>query len=81
MEGLAKTTPVFAPGLEHIFQIGAVAEIWDPLRPLDEQLEAALEKASPQDTRDELGAQRKGRLLAAAVAKRVVAEATGRGVV
>lgn len=80
LEGLAKTTPVFAPGLEHIFQIGAVAEIWDPLKPLDEQLEAALEKASPQDTRDELGAQRKGRLLAATIAKRVIAEATGQGV-
>jgi hypothetical protein len=31
------------------------------------------------DTRDELGATRKGRLMAAKVAKRVIAEATGRG--
>jgi malonate decarboxylase gamma subunit len=76
---LAKTTPVFAPGIDHLFQIGAVAEIWDPEKPLDEQLEEALAKASPADTRDELGAERKGRAMAAMVAKRVIAEATGRG--
>jgi malonate decarboxylase gamma subunit len=78
LKELAKTTPVFAPGLDHLFQMGAVAEIWDPEKPLDEQLEAALGKASPEDVRDELGAERKGRLMAAQVAKRVIAEATGR---
>jgi hypothetical protein len=31
------------------------------------------------DTRDELGATRKGRPMAAKVAKQVIAEATGRG--
>ncbi len=76
---LAKTTPVFAPGLDHLLQLGAVAEIWDPTKPLDEQLEETLRKASPVDTRDELGAERKGRPMAAKVAKRVIAEATGRG--
>jgi malonate decarboxylase gamma subunit len=76
---IAKATPVFAPGLDHLAQMGAVAEIWDPQKPLDEQLEEALKKASPVDTRDELGAMRKGRLMAAKVAKRVIAEATGRG--
>ena len=59
--------------------MGAVAEIWDPTKPLDEQLEETLKKASPVDTRDELGAERKGRPMAAKVAKRVIAEATGRG--
>jgi malonate decarboxylase gamma subunit len=78
LKELAKTTPVFAPGLDQLFQMGAVAEIWDPEKPLDEQLEAALGKASPTDFRDELGAERKGRLMAAQVAKRVIAEATGR---
>jgi malonate decarboxylase gamma subunit len=78
LKELAKTTPVFAPGLDHLFQMGAVAEIWDPEKPLDEQLEVALGKASPTDFRDELGAERKGRLMAAHVAKRVIAEATGR---
>jgi len=79
LKQLAKTTPVFAPGLDHLLQMGAVAEIWDLKKPLDEQLEETLRNASPTDTRDEQGAQRKGRTMAAAVAKRVIAEATGRG--
>jgi malonate decarboxylase gamma subunit len=78
LERLAKTTPVFAPGLDHLSQVGALAQIWDPQKPLDEQLEETLRKTSPADTRDELGAQRKGRNLAAMVAKRVMAEAMGR---
>ena len=77
LKELAKTTPVFAPGLDHMFQMGAVAEIWDPKKPLDEQLEQTLRNASSTDTRDELGAERKGRLMTAVVAKRVIAEATG----
>jgi malonate decarboxylase gamma subunit len=77
LKQLAKTTPVFAPGLDHLLQMGAVAEIWDPTKPLDEQLEETLRNTSPVDTRDELGAQRKGRTMAAMVAKRVIAEATG----
>jgi malonate decarboxylase gamma subunit len=79
LKELAKTTPVFAPSLDNLFQLGAVAEIWDPAKPLDKQLEEALAKASPNDIRDELGAERKGRSMAADVAKRVIAEATGRG--
>jgi malonate decarboxylase gamma subunit len=79
LEQLAETTPVFAPGLDYLLQMGAVAEIWDPKKPLDDQLEETLRNASSVDTRDELGARRKGRAMAAMVAKRVVAEATGRG--
>jgi malonate decarboxylase gamma subunit len=79
LKELAKTTPVFAPGIDHLLQIGAVAEIWDPKKPLDEQLETALAKAFPADTRDELGAERKGRIMAAMVARRVIAETMGRG--
>jgi malonate decarboxylase gamma subunit len=58
--------------------VGAVAEVWDPEKPLDDQLEETLRNTSPADTRDELGAQRKGRAIAAIVAKRVIAEAMGR---
>jgi malonate decarboxylase gamma subunit len=76
LKQLAKTTPVFAPGLDHLLQVGAVTEVWDPKKPLDEQLEESLRNTSRTDTRDELGAQRKGRLMAAKVAKRVIAEAT-----
>ena len=75
---LAKTTPVFAPGLDHMAQTGAVASIWDPKQPLDQQLEAAIAGASPRDQRDRLGAERKGRLMAAGVAELVVAAATGK---
>jgi malonate decarboxylase gamma subunit len=73
---MSKTTSVFAPGLDHMVQMGAVAVVWDADKPLDAQLEAALAIASPKDLRDELGADRKGRPMAAAVAKRVIAEAT-----
>jgi malonate decarboxylase gamma subunit len=76
---LAKETPTFAPGLEHLVRMGAVAEVWDPAKPLDEQLEDALAKASPRDVRDEVGAARNGRGLAATVARRVAAEANGKG--
>src|SRR6202789_673584 len=80
LKELAKTTPVFAPGLDNLLLMGAVAEIWDPKKSLDEQFEEALRNASPADTRDELGAQRKGRTMAAAVAKQVLAQATGHNV-
>jgi malonate decarboxylase gamma subunit len=74
---LAKTTAVFAPGLDHMVNVGAVSAVWDPAKPLDAQLEQALATASPDDVRDMVGAQRKGRPMAADVAKRVIAEATG----
>ena len=79
LKELAKTTPVFAPGLDHLAQTGAVAEIWDPKKPLGEQLEAALERAEQKDVRDQLGAERKGRPVAAKVAFHVIAAATGKG--
>lgn len=78
LKELAKTTPVFAPGLDHLAQTGAVVAIWDPKKPLDEQLEAAIADASPEDKRDRLGAERKGRLMAAKVAEQVVAVAVGK---
>ncbi len=77
---LAKTTPVFAPGLDHMVFVGAVAAVWDPAAPLDEQLEEALAAASPNDVRDVLGAERRGRPVAAEVAKRVIAAATEQAV-
>ncbi len=79
LKELAKTTPVFAPGLDHLAQTGAVAEIWDPKKPLDEQLEASLGRSEQKDVRDQLGAQRKGRPVAAKVALQVIAAATGKG--
>jgi malonate decarboxylase gamma subunit len=78
LKKLAETTPVFAPGLDHLVQMGAVAEVWDADKPLDEQLEASLDQSSPEDVRDRLGAERKGRTMAAKVALRVIAAATGK---
>lgn len=73
---LAKSTPVFAPGLDHMVFVGAVSAVWDPAKPLDAQLEQALATASADDVRDVLGKKRKGRPIAADVAKQVIAAAT-----
>lgn len=78
LTAMSKTTPVFAPGLAAMSQVGAVAEIWDPSQPLDVQLEAALAAISDHDARDTMGASRGGRRLAAAVAKRIATEAAGK---
>ena len=80
IEGLAKNTPVFAPGLPYEPPIGAIAEVWDH-GDLTTRLQTALEgPANPPDHRDELGLERKGRLKAAEIAKRVAAEAADAGV-
>ena len=76
LKDMAKSTSVFAPGLDHLKQMGAVHEVWDPTRPLAPQLVATLKNAKPDDRRDVLGAERKGRTVAAEVAKRVIAAAT-----
>ena len=77
LTAMAKTTPVFAPGVEAMSKVGAVAETWDPGKPLDAQLEATLAKICLTDERDVLGAARGGRRVAADVARRTAAEATG----
>ncbi len=76
LKELAKTTSVFAPGLDHLAQTGAIAEVWDPQQPLDEQLAATLARTEQKDARDDLGAERRGRPMAAMVARQVVAAAT-----
>src|SRR5271168_4197748 len=58
----AKSTPVFAPGLDNLAQTGAVLETWDPEKSLAAQLSALL--GSDQDggdRRDRLGKTRRGR--------------------
>jgi malonate decarboxylase gamma subunit len=77
---LAKTTAVFAPGLDHMQFVGAVAAVWDPKKPLDAQLEETLATTSEHDVRDVVGAKRKGRPMAAKIAKQVIAEALGKAV-
>ncbi|WP_158809588.1 biotin-independent malonate decarboxylase subunit gamma [Beijerinckia sp. L45] len=75
----AKTTPVFAPGLDNLAQTGAVHEIWDPTTPLDAQLTALLAREAAGDDRDRLGKARGGRPKAADIAARVADLAAGHG--
>ncbi|MES0041799.1 biotin-independent malonate decarboxylase subunit gamma [Mesorhizobium sp. M0091] len=67
----AEATPVFAPGLDNLTRMGAVYEIWDPERPLINQLKALLARPAGDDIRDILGQQRYGRPKAAAIAAQV----------
>lgn len=67
----AKSTPVFAPGLDNLAQTGAVLMIWDDKRSLADQLQALLAGAAAGDRRDLLGKERKGRPKAADIAERV----------
>ncbi|WP_158914191.1 biotin-independent malonate decarboxylase subunit gamma [Caulobacter sp. S45] len=75
----AKTTPVFAPGMENLVLAGAIAEVWDPARPLSGQLEALLAQPTAGDPRGALGKARGGRTKALDIAERVVALATAHG--
>jgi malonate decarboxylase gamma subunit len=75
----AKTTPVFAPSLENLVLVGAVAEVWDPAKPLSGQLAALLAQPATGDRRGALGKARGGRAKAADIADTVVALATAHG--
>lgn len=78
LEEKAKSTPVFAPGLENMAQTGAVAAVLDPTISLAIQLEALLVKpVESTDTRDRLGKERHGRPKAADIAARVYGLARG----
>ena len=69
---MAKSTPVFAPGLDPMFKTGAVMTIWDAKRPFDGQLAETLKSATTTDERDALGKERGGRMVASDVARRVM---------
>jgi malonate decarboxylase gamma subunit len=76
LKELAKTTPIFAPGVESLFAIGAVAETCTADQPFTLRLAAFLRQPVPtSDLRDRIGLERKGRLLAHKIAERVAAEA------
>jgi malonate decarboxylase gamma subunit len=68
----AKSTPVFAPGLQNLAQTGAVHLTWDEAVPLVDQLETLLaDMPDVHDRRDALGKERGGRLKAHDIAERV----------
>jgi malonate decarboxylase gamma subunit len=77
LQDKAKSTPVFAPGLENLAQTGGVSRVLDPRAPLAAQLETALTAMAAgtppraSDTRDQLGKERQGRPKAADIAVRV----------
>jgi malonate decarboxylase gamma subunit len=69
---MAKSTPVFAPGLANLTQMGAVHLTWDGGLPLSDQLETLLTKLPVYgDGRDALGKERGGRPKAHDIAERV----------
>jgi len=73
---MAKSTPIFAPGPDPWFLMGGITEKWDAATSLADQLANALGKdIEPSDRRDDIGLERKGRLLAAEIARRVAKEA------
>jgi malonate decarboxylase gamma subunit len=72
LEEKAKTTPVFAPGLDNLAQTGAIHAVWDPAQPLAGQLAAVLAAPAAHDSRDHLGATRGGRPKAAEITERVI---------
>jgi malonate decarboxylase gamma subunit len=68
----AKSTPVFAPGLENLAQTGAVCAKWNDKRSLADQLQVLLhERREHRDQRDALGKLRNGRPKAADIQDRV----------
>jgi malonate decarboxylase gamma subunit len=75
LEGLAKDSPVFAPGADNYWRMGAVHEMWPhEAEDWEQRLAAALastESGPRADERASLGAERGGRTLAAAVAAEV----------
>jgi malonate decarboxylase gamma subunit len=76
LKEMAKSTPIFAPGIDPLFATGAVTEKWDAANSLSNQLVALLQRTSGfGDRRDQTGLERGGRKQAAAIAERVKDEA------
>lgn len=73
LEKMSETTPIFAPGLEHLSATGAIGDTWHDPSTFGVRLDALLSDERPQaDTRDRLGAARHGRLRAATIARMVI---------
>jgi malonate decarboxylase gamma subunit len=72
LEAKAKSTPVFAPGLSNLAQMGAVHATWSDTVSLADQLDTLLANMpEAHDRRDALGKERGGRLKAVDIAERV----------
>ena len=75
LEAMAKSTPVFAPGLDNMVATGAVHVVLDPGQPLDGQIRDLIANLQPGDHRDRLGEERGGRPVARGIAEAVIAQA------
>lgn len=77
LEEKAKSTPVFAPGLDNLEQTGGVARVLNSDQPLSSQVREVLTTLTQgdraQDSRDRLGKARGGRPVAADIADQVYA--------
>lgn len=71
LQEMAKTTSVFAPGLENLATTGAIAATLDPAADLAAQLLAIIAQDAMPDARDALGQVRGGRPKAARIAAQV----------
>jgi malonate decarboxylase gamma subunit len=74
LEALSTTSPVFAPGVENYYRMGAIEAIWSG--DLAARLAEALAVSPTSDERRAHGAERGGRNLAFAVSQRVRHAAT-----
>ena len=75
LEAKAKTTPVFAPGLDNLVSVGGIAAVWNADDSLADQLQALLARPRDGDDRAALGEKRGGRPKSARIAGEVVAAA------
>ncbi|MES3082023.1 biotin-independent malonate decarboxylase subunit gamma [Sphingomonas faeni] len=75
LEAKAKTTPVFAPGLDNLVSVGGIAQVWSPAESLADQLQTLLARPRERDDRAALGAERGGRPKSALIAGEVAAAA------
>ncbi|CAB3773182.1 biotin-independent malonate decarboxylase subunit gamma [Paraburkholderia humisilvae] len=76
LEKMSQGTPIFAPGVEPLLNMGAIAEEWHTPDEFAARLQGLLAVGQPNvDSRDELGVRRHGRLTAERIARRVRDEA------
>jgi malonate decarboxylase gamma subunit len=75
LQEMAKSTPVFAPGLDNMVATGAVHAILDPEKPLAGQIRDLIAGMESGDVRDRLGEERGGRPVARGVAAAVADQA------
>lgn len=70
LEELAKSVPVFAPGVPNFMRMGGLHGVWEG--DLNACLERALKESQDDDTRALLGKQRGGRAAAFDIARKIV---------